>query len=144
MKTSRIQIRGIGLFDALVALAILSFGLLAMTRFQTRMVAQATDAQTRLTASQFADELLNTALVDAGQASCYTVPQVGTCASTAASSVTGGWKTRTLAALPSGSASSVLSGNRLTVTLSWAGKSGATTNGASDTHRVEVTTDVTP
>jgi Tfp pilus assembly protein PilV len=39
--------RGVSLIDALIAIAILSFGLLGMTRMQGRMVTAATDAQLR-------------------------------------------------------------------------------------------------
>jgi len=62
--------RGVGLLDAMIALAILAFGLLGMTRLQTNLVRQATDSQSRLTAVQLGDELLSTALVDAGNAAC--------------------------------------------------------------------------
>jgi Tfp pilus assembly protein PilV len=144
MNTSRTHARGVGLFDALVALAILSFGLLAITRFQSRMVAQSTDAQARLTATQYADELLNTALVDEANAACYTVPAAGACANPTAAAAAAAWAASAAAALPSGFASTALAGNRLTVTVRWAGKAGANTDGTSDTHTVEVTTDVTP
>ena len=82
----RLQLtRGVGLLDALVALALLAFGLLGMTRLQARMVAQATESQTRMTALQLGDELLNSALVDTANAACYTLPQAGACANAGAS-----------------------------------------------------------
>ena len=66
--------RGVSLIDALIAIAILSFGLVGMTRMQGRMVTASTDAQLRTTAVQMADELLNTVLVDTTNAACYTLP----------------------------------------------------------------------
>ena len=57
--------RGIGLIDALIALAILSFGMLGMARFQSRIVMGASESQSRTVAAQFNDELINTALATA-------------------------------------------------------------------------------
>lgn len=129
--------RGIGLIDALIALAILSFGLLALTRFQTRTVAQTTEAQERLTAVQFGDELLSTVLVDAGNANCYTLPQAGACASATAQAIADDWKTRAEATLPGGAtAGSVIAGDQMTVTLTWTGKE------SQDARTLQVTTDV--
>ena len=75
----RLRIAGVGLLDALISLAILSFGMLAMTRFQGRMVAQTTESQSRQLATQLAGEQLSTVLVDVANAACYTKPQSGTC-----------------------------------------------------------------
>jgi len=120
----RRAVRGVGLFDALIALAILSFGLLAMTRFQGRVVTQVTEANARLTAVQLGDELLNTALVDVGNAACYTLPASGTCASTAARARTTDWAARAGSALPGTvTARSTLGvDGRLTVALEWRGQ----------------------
>jgi type IV pilus assembly protein PilV len=132
--------RGIGLFDALIAMVILSFGMLAMTRFQTRLVGNATEAQTRLTATSLADELLNTAMVDGKieNRPCYTKPQVGACPTTAAASRTADWASRVAVALPEAAASSVYDAvtGRMTVTIQWYGK------GSGDTRNLEITSDV--
>lgn len=117
--------RGVGLLDALVAMAILAFGMLGMTQLQTRMVAQATETQTRMTAMQLSDELLNSALVDTANAACYTVPQTGVCANATASTRAADWATRSAAALPgTPTAGAVLDAvtGRMTVTLTWTGK----------------------
>ena len=92
--------RGFGLFDAMIAFSILAFGLLTMTRFQFRLIAQATEAQQRGTATQLADELLNTMLVDAGSATCYTLPAAGACANPAAMARAANWQARVMANLP--------------------------------------------
>ena len=56
--------RGMGMIDALIALAILAFGLLALTRFQGRMTSQSTDAMARQNANRLADELVSMAVLD--------------------------------------------------------------------------------
>lgn len=133
---------GMGLFDALIAMVILSFGMLAMTRFQSRLVGEATEAQTRLTATALADELLNTAMVDTGASginvSCYTLPPQGACAAPSAASRAQDWASRVAAALPGATASSVLAPatGQMTVTIQWTGKS------TGDTRTVEVISDV--
>ena len=122
----RLQLtRGVGLLDALVALALLAFGLLGKTRLQARMVAQATESQTRMTALQLGDELLNSALVDTANAACYTLPQAGACANAGAKTSAAAWETRAKATLPgSPTAGAVLDAatGRMTVTLTWTGK----------------------
>jgi type IV pilus assembly protein PilV len=132
---------GVGLIDALVAMAILAFGLLGMSRLQTRMVAQATETQHRMTAMQFGDELLNMALVDTANAACYTLPQVGACAKAAAKTQAASWETRSKAALPgSPTAGAVLDAatGRMTVTLTWTGKE------SQETRTLVAQTDVRP
>ncbi len=133
--------RGSGLLDGLIALAILGFGMLAMTRFQGRMVAQSTEAQSRQVATQMAGELLATVLVDTANAACYTLPQAGTCGNAAAATRTTDWSTRVAAALPGTVASTSTldaASGRMTVVLTWTGKD------SGDTRRMETVTDVRP
>jgi len=131
--------RGSGLLDGLIALAILAFGMLAMTRFQGRMVAQTTEAQSRQVATQLSSELLATVLVDTTNAACYTLPQAGTCGNAAAKARATDWSNRVAAALPgtvtSTSTLDAASG-RLTVVVNWTGKD------SSDARRLETVTDV--
>jgi Tfp pilus assembly protein PilV len=122
---SRLRLAGVGLFDALVSLAILSFGMLAMTRFQGRMVAQTTESQSRQIASQLASEHLSTVLVDVANAACYTRPQSGACGNAAAVSRTAAWAARVAAALPGTvTTTAELDGaaERMTLTMHWTGK----------------------
>lgn len=131
--------RGSGLLDGLIALVILAFGMLAMTRFQGRMVAQTTEAQSRQIATQFSSELLATVLVDTANAACYTLPQTGTCANTAASARASDWATRAAAALPgtvTSTATLDAGTGRMTVVLSWTGKD------SGEARRLETVTDV--
>ncbi|MBK9137085.1 MAG: pilus assembly protein PilV [Betaproteobacteria bacterium] len=131
--------RGSGLIDGLVALAILAFGMLAMTRFQGRMVAQTTEAQSRQVATQLTSELLSTVLVDTANAACYTLPQSGSCANSGAISRASAWQTRVEQALPgtvSSTATLDAGTGRMTVVVSWTGKD------STDARRLETVTDV--
>lgn len=136
-----IAARGVGLFDALIALVVLSLGMLTMTRFQGRMVAQTTETQSRQVAAQFAAEHLSTVLVDVGNAPCYTWPQAGACASGVARAGTADWATRAGAALPAPvTTTSTLEAatGRLTVAITWLGKD------SGDTRTLQAVTDVRP
>jgi type IV pilus assembly protein PilV len=129
--------RGVGLIDALIALAILAFGLLALTRFQGRMLAQTTEVQSRWLAMQLADELLSTALVDGPNLACYSVPAAGVCNNATAKANTAAWAARAIDALPGAStALATVAGTGLTVTLTWTGKD------SQDPRQLTVQTDV--
>ncbi len=129
--------RGFALFDAVVALAILAFGLLATSRLQSRSITQSTEAQSRVMAMRLADQLLSTALVDAGNRDCYTVPAAGTCGSATALQSTSDWATAVSRALPTlVSVAATGNGSQLTVKIEWTGVA------TGDTRTIEVTTDV--
>lgn len=115
--------RGFGLIDALIAMAILAFGMLALTRFQTRLVAQSSEAQERMTAVLQADELLSTVLVDTLNRDCYTIPPAGVCGSAAAASVAEAWVTQVESLLPGTvTTENLLVDDRMTLTITWTGK----------------------
>ena len=130
--------RGVGVVDGLIALAILAFGLLGMTRLQTRALSQGSENLLRVTAVQFADELAGSVLIDTPDAACYTIPAAGACGSVQATAITNDWKNRLQIALPGANATSTLNTttNALTVAITWTSKDSI------DTHRVEATTDV--
>jgi type IV pilus modification protein PilV len=125
LRRRRLGQRGIGLLDALVAMAVLAFGLLAITRFQTRSVSQATEAQTRQIASEIATEHLSTVLVDVGNAACYTVPPQGNCSNAAARTRAAAWAASAPARLrvPSTASSAAATLNAaqtlMTVVIEW-------------------------
>jgi len=130
-------VRGVGLLDALIGLALLSVGMLALAGFQTRMVVQTTEAQTRAVAMQFANELLSTALVDPDNLDCYSLPATGTCTSAAARNSTNLWGARVAQGLPAPvSVRAVLDGTELSVVIDWAARGGP------DPFRLQVVTDV--
>jgi type IV pilus assembly protein PilV len=130
--------RGFGLVDGIIALAILAFGLLGLTRLQTRTLALGTESLARATAVQFGSELLSVALIDNTNYACYTLPAAGACGSATGRAYTTDWNTRLAAALPSGAATSTYDAatSRLKVVVTWTGKS------AGDARRMEATTDV--
>ncbi len=133
--------RGFGLFDAMVSMAVLSLGLLAMTRFQNRMVAQTTESTSRQVATQLAAEQLSTVLVDVNNAACYTLPQAGACANAGAKTRTTDWANRVAASLPgtvTTTAALDTATGRMTLTITWTGKD----NG--DTRTLRTVTDVRP
>jgi Tfp pilus assembly protein PilV len=138
--------RGVGIVEGMIALGILAFGLLAMTRLQGRTVAQATESQARLLATQYSDELLSTALVDSGNAPCYTLPQSGACGSATARTNTAAWALRVAAALPApvATTSTYNSGTgRITVGISWTTRDqDASMSTADKTRHIEAITDV--
>ena len=138
-RQRRAALRGVSLIDALIAIAILSFGLIGMTRMQGRMVTSATDAQLRTTAVQFADELLNTVLVDNANAACYPLPQAGLCNSAAATARTTDWSNRVGTALPGTVTRTVTldaATGRMTVAIGWVARDNA------DPRLLSVVTDV--
>lgn len=140
LKPAR-RARGFGLFDALVSLMVLSLGMLAMTRFQNRMVAQTTESTSRQVATQLAAEHLSTVLVDVKNAACYTLPQAGACANADAKTRTTEWATRVAATLPGNVATTAAlnaATGSMTLTISWTGKD----NGEARTLRT--VTDVRP
>ncbi len=130
--------RGMGMIDGLIALVILSFGLLGITRMQAKTLALGSESQARATAAQFGSEILGAALIDNTNYACYTVPAAGGCGSATASTYTDGWKTRVVAALPSATPTVTYDAatSRLKVKITWTGKS------ESDTRTLEATTDV--
>lgn len=129
--------RGFSLIDALIALALLSFGLAALTRFQGRLVQGMTDAQSRSTANRMADELIAMALVDPANLNCYTLPAVGACGNASARAATTAWSARATAALPGAATpTATVAGTRFTVVMGWTSKAD------SEGRQLTATTDV--
>jgi Tfp pilus assembly protein PilV len=129
--------RGFGLFDGVVSLALLAFGMLALTRFETQLGTVANQSTQRVQAAAMADELLAAMLTDNTNVNCYTLPAVGTCADPVARARTNAWSTRVMARLPNASEPTaqvnVPAAGRFTVTVSWYHKDPAETR----THQVQ-------
>jgi type IV pilus assembly protein PilV len=125
---------GVGLIDGLIAIVILSFGLVGLSRMQGRMISAATDARFRTAAVALADEQLSTMLVDNANAPCYTYPTEARCTSAAAKAATQAWANRVQAAFPGDvSVTAVLdtggSNCRMTVQIGWTSRLGAASEG---------------
>jgi type IV pilus assembly protein PilV len=91
---------GSSLVEAMIAIVVLSFGILGLARFQIGMLAQTTDSQSRLAATALADELLSMVRVDIQNATCYTRPASGTCSSPFAATQAKAWSDKAAAAVP--------------------------------------------
>jgi type IV pilus assembly protein PilV len=141
----RSHTRGVSLIEALVALLILSIGMLAMTRIQARVFAQGSEAQHRLLANRLASELLDLALIDAAaNTRCYALPAPTDCTTTAAGITTERWRAAVAASglpLTSGSPTATLSGTTFTVSMRWTGRVVAE-GVAAETHQLTRSTDV--
>ena len=127
--------RGVSLIDAMIAIAILSFGLIGMTRMQGRMVSAATDSQMRTVAVQLADELL-----DLANAPCYTLPASGSCSSSTATGRLTDWAGRVLTTMPGTGVTRAVTldaaAGRLTVSIGW------TSRETADARLMNVVTDI--
>lgn len=138
---------GGSLLEPLVAIAILSFGMLGLAKFQLNMLVQSSDARARLEATTLAEELLAQVRVDPANAGCYaTAPPAGTCGFANALESYRNWQTKALAKLP-GNANvnaTVLAElnkpevNQFRVVLTWANK------GSEEAHSFTAITDVRP
>ena len=114
--------RGFGLFDGVVSLALLAFGMLALTRFETQLGTVANESKQRIQAAALADELLAAMITDKDNPNCYTLPPVTPCADPIARAQTDAWKARAMARLPNATAPTAIinaATGSFTVTLSW-------------------------
>lgn len=148
MRHPRSRQAGIGLLEPLIAIAILSFGILGLARFQLNMLGQASDTRARLAATAMAETLLAQVRVDLTNAHCYVDTPVG-CPAAVKANIQAGyetWVANAKAALPGTPATpstaiaefGVPEANQLRVRMSW------TSKGSADTHTYEAITDVRP
>jgi type IV pilus assembly protein PilV len=132
MTTTPRRQRGVTLLDALIAIALLAFGMLGLVGLQARLLKAGTDAQYRITAAGLADRLLGMALVDATNAVCYTLPASPppSCSSLSANNARAQWE-RDLDSLPAAAATVELttvagaatgSQHQLRVQIEWTSK----------------------
>ena len=128
---------GIGLIEAMIALLILSLGILGLTIFQARLIAQTTDNQSRILAAMLAEQLLSQVKIDSTNAPCYTYPKSGSCSSTVASAQADQWVQR-VADSGFDDPTVAISGTRMTVTVTW------NSQAFKDKRTLTETTDVRP
>jgi Tfp pilus assembly protein PilV len=132
--------RGAGLVEALIALLVLMVSTLGIAGLQVSMAAQASTNGQRLQAQVLADEILSLALVDAQNASCYTLPAAGACASAPAAAAAQNWSERAHVALALNADPQIVldADGSLTVRMAWRNKDG------SRVHELETRTHVQP
>lgn len=132
--------RGSSLLEGLIAIAILSVGILGLARFQLGMLSQTTDSQSRLVAVSLVDELLTQMRVDPANVNCYTLPQTGGCASAQAREQAQAWQERVEAEVPGfvGVTAERDGPFQFVVEMQWRSKA------FTDTRSLEVRTDVRP
>lgn len=141
MKTDQIQRqRGAGLIESMIAIVILSFGILGLARFQIGMLLQGTDAQSRLAASAMAEELLALVRVDVQNAPCYTLPAQSSCTSTFAVEQARAWSAKVASTVPglTSHTATMPDASRFDVVLTWSSKA------FKEGRTLKVTTDVRP
>lgn len=116
------QQRGDSLVEGLVALAILSIGLLGITGLQGTLIGVSADAQLRMEAAFYTEQLLGLAQADPTNATCYAFATP--CGNTDASTAATGWRTEVQGRLPGASAAAPVvnydaATGRFAVTVQW-------------------------
>lgn len=135
---SRRRQKGGSLLEPLIAISVLSFGLLGLAKFQVNMLSQTTDSQARAAATALSEDLLTQVRVDLMNAPCYTWPAAGMCGSPFAQDQTRAWSTRAQASLPGfvSATATMPDATKFKVTLQWTSKA------FREPRTYEVTTDV--
>lgn len=114
---------GGALIEALLAMLILTIGVLGLVAMQANLLNHSSKARIRLQASLLANELASMAMADNTNANCYVIPtssQSG-CGSPVAKSYTDTWIEEVNSALPNATTAATLnSDGTFTVRLFWA------------------------
>lgn len=92
--------QGMALIEGMIAILIFSIGILAIVGLQAVTLRQSTDAKYRIDASLLANQTLGTMWGDRANLNAYAVQE-------------------TLDALPNGTRTVTVSGNQVTVTITW-------------------------
>lgn len=111
---------GTALIEGLIAMLIFVIAILGMAGLAVNLMQQDAASTQRMNAALLADELLNVAILDSANASCYTLP-AGPCGNAAATQFMANWLTEVNQDLPGGIAPAITldSNNVMTVTLFW-------------------------
>jgi type IV pilus assembly protein PilV len=110
------QQSGIVLIEALIAVLLLSLGILGLIGLQGSMSANVTDAKYRAEASFLANQLLAQMWIDQTNLVSYAI-NAGSCTQTYTQC--SDWLTKVGQQLPGGSATVVLNGTAATITVTW-------------------------
>jgi type IV pilus assembly protein PilV len=128
--------RGFSLIEALIALAIFSFGLLGMAGLQANLINYSQNAQMRAEASFFAEQIIGFAVADPTNAGCYAFQE--TCANETASAAATAWRDQVTSSLPNAdtllpSVSFTTASGQFDVVIQWRHPSDETTRNYSVT-----------
>ena len=130
------QQSGIALLEALISVLMLSLGILALVGLQAAMNTNTTDAKYRAEASYLANQLFGQMAVDqvdsATNQSNLPKYAVSAGACSAGYAPCSNWLAQVANRLPAGTATVVVNGTAVTVTVSW------TTPGAAIPHNVQM------
>lgn len=131
--------KGYVLLESLVAMLLLTVGMLGVIGLQARTIAVNTQSQQRMQASLYASELVGLASADPVNAGCYAVlaSPSADCSSYKASSLAAKWAEAALNGLPNSEvATSLAADGTFSVTLQWKRDQEATTHNYVLTTRV--------
>ncbi len=123
MYRLREQQIGSMLIESLIALFILSIGLLGILGLQAKMLSNGNKASERVQASLLTNELIAMATADSANLNCYVVPvssQVN-CNNATSQQFTSNWVSNVTSVLPNATSSAVLAANgtTYTITIQW-------------------------
>lgn len=97
--------KGSFLLEAMIAVLIFSFGVIALMGLQAASIKNTSDARYRATASLLANQIIGQMWVDRGNLASYTTPTT--------------WLSQVAAALPNGGGGIAIAGGQATVTVTW-------------------------
>lgn len=134
MKLSGKRQRGVSLIEALIALIVLSLGMLGQVAFMVTAMRDGQQARYRAIASYYAEEMISLAISDTGNRAKYVV-STSTCTDATWAPCTG-WLTRLKTDLPQSSDATPISVTldsttssadygQMTVTIQWKGADGS-------------------
>ena len=104
---------GVMLIEALIGILIFSIGILALLGMQATAMRATIDAKYRSEAAFLANEIIGVMWVNRANISQYAT------ASCTSNTECNAWRTRVQTILPSGAAAIAISGQQVTVTVSW-------------------------
>jgi len=114
---------GYYLIESLVALLIFAGGTLGLVNLYGVLQTRSWDAEFRVLASGYANEILSVIIADNVNSGCYTLPTPGTCSSAVATTYITGWLAEVNAGLPIPAGTppviAISATNQITVTINW-------------------------
>lgn len=115
---------GFVLLEPLIAIVLLSFGVLALAHFQIKSIAQATDNRSRMSAVAQVEGLLTLVRLDATNKGCYVLPSPSSCSVNSAQAQAQEWLEGVKKEVPGYASASAetVGANQFKVRISWTSK----------------------